>query len=124
MCSTPFGITDGSTRRVPVDNLVSNGAHMVVTALAWDLKAWCALLLPEKSGRRQERRRTENRWLLGLAKTDAKLSSCITFVRHSAGKPFRLENCTSHDLVVPQFGKAKLLPSAYPQLGRSFALPN
>jgi hypothetical protein len=35
----------------PVDNLVSNWAYMVMTALAWNLKAWYALLLPEGHGR-------------------------------------------------------------------------
>ena len=29
--------------RAPVDNLVSNWAYMVMTALAWNLKAWWAL---------------------------------------------------------------------------------
>ena len=32
--------------RMPVDDLVSNGAYMVMTALAWNLKAWFGLLLP------------------------------------------------------------------------------
>ena len=32
--------------RAPVDNLMSNWAFMVMTALAWDLKAWFALQLP------------------------------------------------------------------------------
>ena len=31
---------------MPVDNLVSNGAYMVMASLAWSLKAWAALLLP------------------------------------------------------------------------------
>jgi hypothetical protein len=31
----------------PVDNLTSNGAYMVMASLAWTLKAWFALLLPE-----------------------------------------------------------------------------
>lgn len=31
----------------PVDNLMSNWAYMVMTALAWNLKAWWALYLPE-----------------------------------------------------------------------------
>ena len=52
--------------RAPVDNLVSNWAYMVMTALAWDLKAWWGLLLPEEPGRWQERHRTEKRWVLGL----------------------------------------------------------
>ncbi len=32
---------------MPVDTLVSNWAYMVMAALAWTLKAWFALLLPE-----------------------------------------------------------------------------
>jgi Transposase DDE domain group 1 len=32
---------------VPVDNLVSNWAYMVMASLAWTLKAWFALSLPE-----------------------------------------------------------------------------
>ena len=52
--------------RAPVDNLVSNWAYMVVTALAWNLKAWWALTLPESPGRWQERHRAEKRWVLGL----------------------------------------------------------
>jgi hypothetical protein len=50
----------------PVDNLESNWAYMVMTALAWNLKAWWALALPEKPGRWQEQHRQEKRWLLGL----------------------------------------------------------
>ena len=34
--------------QMPVDNLVSNWAYMVMASLAWTLKAWFALLLPEK----------------------------------------------------------------------------
>jgi hypothetical protein len=52
--------------RAPVDNLTSNWAYMVMTALAWDLKAWWALLLPEQPGRWQEKHRAEKRWVLGL----------------------------------------------------------
>lgn len=52
--------------RAPVDNLESNWAYMVMTALAWNLKAWFALLLPESPGRWQEQHRTQKRWLLGL----------------------------------------------------------
>jgi len=35
-------------RRVPVNDLESNWAYMVMTALAWNLKAWFALLMPER----------------------------------------------------------------------------
>jgi hypothetical protein len=31
---------------MPVDNLLSNWAYMVIASLAWDLKAWYGLLLP------------------------------------------------------------------------------
>ncbi len=50
----------------PVDNLESNWAYMVMTSLAWNLKAWAALSLPETPGRYQEKYRAEKRWLLGL----------------------------------------------------------
>jgi len=34
--------------RMPTDTLVSNWAYMVMASLAWTLKAWFALLLPER----------------------------------------------------------------------------
>jgi hypothetical protein len=49
----------------PVDNLLSNWAYMVMGSLAWSLKAWAALLLPE-GGRWQERYREEKRKLLRM----------------------------------------------------------
>jgi hypothetical protein len=52
--------------RAPVDNLESNWAYMVMTALAWNLKAWWALTLPERPGRYQEKHRAEKRWVLRL----------------------------------------------------------
>jgi hypothetical protein len=52
--------------RAPLDNLESNWAYMVMTALAWNLKAWWALQLPEEPGRWQEKYRTEKRWVLRL----------------------------------------------------------
>jgi hypothetical protein len=52
--------------KAPVDNLESNGAYMVMTGLAWNLKAWAALQLPERPGRWQETHRAQKRWLLGL----------------------------------------------------------
>ena len=33
--------------RMPVDDLLSNWAYMIMTALAWNLKAWFGLLLPK-----------------------------------------------------------------------------
>jgi Transposase DDE domain group 1 len=52
--------------RAPVDNLESNWAYMVMTALAWNLKAWWALTLPETPGRWQERYRADKQWVLRL----------------------------------------------------------
>lgn len=52
--------------KAPVDNLESNWAYMVLTALAWNLKAWWALMLPERPRRWQQRHREETQWLLGL----------------------------------------------------------
>jgi Transposase DDE domain group 1 len=50
----------------PVDNLVSNWAYMVMTALAWNLKAWWALSLPEEPGRWQEKHGADKRWVLKI----------------------------------------------------------
>jgi len=52
--------------RAPLDNLESNWAYMVITALAWNLKAWWALSLPEDPGRWQEKHRLEKEWVLKL----------------------------------------------------------
>jgi hypothetical protein len=52
--------------QAPVDNLVSNWAYMVMTALAWNLKAWWALTLPEHPGRWQQRHRAEKQWVLKI----------------------------------------------------------
>ena len=43
--------------RVPVGNLVSNWAYMVMASLAWTLKAWFALLLPASGRWRQKHAR-------------------------------------------------------------------
>jgi hypothetical protein len=51
--------------RAPVDNLISNGAYMVMTALAWNLKAWTALWLPVM-GRWSEKHRGEKQELLRM----------------------------------------------------------
>jgi Transposase DDE domain group 1 len=49
----------------PVDNLVSNWAYMVMASLAWSLKAWAALLVPE-APRHIERHRAEKQKLLRM----------------------------------------------------------
>jgi len=50
---------------MPVDNLLSNWAYVVMAALAWSLKAWAALLLPE-TGRAAETKRHEKHKLLRM----------------------------------------------------------
>jgi Transposase DDE domain group 1 len=52
--------------QAPVNTLESNGAWMVMTALAWNLKAWWALMLPESAGRWQTQHREEKQRVLRL----------------------------------------------------------
>jgi len=52
--------------QAPVDTLESNWAYMVMTALAWNLKAWWALWPTETPGRWQERQRREKTTVLGM----------------------------------------------------------
>mgnify|MGYP000188673121 CR=1 FL=1 len=49
----------------PVDNLHSNWAYMVMASLAWSLKAWAALVLPEE-GRWQAKHQVEKQKLLRM----------------------------------------------------------
>lgn len=61
---------------VPVDNLLSNWAYMVMASLAWTLKAWFALVLPE-TGRWAAQHKAEKESVL---KMDFK-RFCNAFVR-------------------------------------------
>jgi hypothetical protein len=49
----------------PVDDLVSNWAHMVIASLAWSLKAWSALMMPVES-RHAAAHKAEKRSLLRM----------------------------------------------------------
>jgi hypothetical protein len=49
----------------PVDDLVSNWAYMVMASLAWTLKAWSALMIPE-SPRHAAKHKAEKRSLLRM----------------------------------------------------------
>ncbi len=51
--------------QMPVDHLVSNWAYMVMASLAWTLKAWFALLLPEQ-GRWKQKHRKEKATVLRM----------------------------------------------------------
>ena len=47
----------------PVNSLVSNWAYMVMTSLAWTLKAWSALLLPVTPRHRASHEAARTLWL-------------------------------------------------------------
>jgi len=51
--------------RMPVDDLINNWAYMVMASLAWNLKAWYALLLPTK-GRWRKKHKQEKIKLLRM----------------------------------------------------------
>lgn len=51
--------------RAPVDTLESNWAYMVMTGLAWNLKAWWALW-PRETPRHREKHREEKRVVLAM----------------------------------------------------------
>lgn len=65
----------------PVDSLLSNWAYMVMTSLAWTLKAWAALWLPI-SGRWQQKHTEQRRTLLRM--------EFRTFVNHFVKLPCQL----------------------------------
>jgi hypothetical protein len=56
---------DARSLTAPVDSLLSNWAYMVMGSLAWSLKAWAALMLPQ-GGRWQDGHREEKRKLLRM----------------------------------------------------------
>ena len=77
---------------MPVDTLLSNWAYMVMTALAWTLKAWFALLLPE-GGRWADRYAAEKIAVLSMefkAFVNAFLRVPAQVVRTSRRLVFRL----------------------------------
>lgn len=81
----------GATR-MPVDTLLSNWAYMVMAALAWSLKAWFALQLPE-TGRWGARYRTEKATVLRMefkAFLQAFMLIPVQIVRTSRRLIFRL----------------------------------
>ena len=52
--------------RAPSNTLESNWAYMVMTGLAWNLKAWWALMLPERPGQWQERHHEDKQRVLRM----------------------------------------------------------
>lgn len=55
--------------KMPVDNLLGNWAYMVMTSLAWTLKTWFALLLPEDGRWRRKYKREKEKVLRMQFKT-------------------------------------------------------
>ena len=51
---------------MPVDNLTSNWAYMVMASLAWTLKAWMGLSLPVMPGRWQEKHEQQKQGILKM----------------------------------------------------------
>ena len=75
----------------PLDNLVSNNAYMLITSLAWNLKAWLALSLPEPCGFGKEKQAAQKRDLL--------LMEFRTFVNNIMRVPAQIVN-TGRKLVI------------------------
>jgi hypothetical protein len=75
----------------PVDNLLSNWAYMLMTSLAWNLKAWLALWLPAEQGRCHEQHQAQKKQLLGL--------EFRTFVNHFLRVPAQIVK-TGRQLIV------------------------
>lgn len=50
----------------PLDNLLSNNAYMLITSLAWNLKSWLALCVPEPCGFGKEKQAEQKRELLTM----------------------------------------------------------
>lgn len=52
--------------RAPLNTLLSNWAYMLITAQAWNIKAWMALSLPTPQGRWREKQQGEKERLLRM----------------------------------------------------------
>lgn len=84
--------------KAPLNSLESNWAYMVMTALAWNLKAWAALRLPE-TGRWNEKYRAEKSWLLGMefkAFLNVMVNIPCQMVRQARRVVFRVLNYHPH----------------------------
>jgi hypothetical protein len=58
--------TGTGSMRNPLDNLFSNWAYMVISSLAWTLKAWCGLLLPAAPGRHHKTHRQQGKSIVRM----------------------------------------------------------
>ncbi len=78
----------------PVDNLYSNWAYMVMTSLAWNLKAWWALCLPEVEPGREEKQRVLRMEFKGFL--DAFIKIPCQIVRTGRQLLYRVLNYNPH----------------------------
>jgi hypothetical protein len=98
----------------PVDNLLSNAAYMLMTALAWNLKAWLALSLQEPAtGRQREERRAEKQTLLHM--------EFRTFLNYFVRLPAQVVK-TSRRIVVRMLGWNRWQPTFF-RLAEWFSRP-
>ena len=80
----------------PSDNLESNGAYMLMTSLAWTLKAWAALLLPVSPRHREKHESERSRLLTMEFRTflDLMIHIPCQIIRHARTVVYRLLNWT------------------------------
>lgn len=80
----------------PTDNLLSNGAYMLMTSLAWTLKAWSALLLPISPRHRSKHEAERTRLLTMEYRTflDLMIHVPCQIIRHARKTVYRLLNWT------------------------------
>jgi hypothetical protein len=97
----------------PVDNLTSNGAYMLMTALAWNLKAWLALSLEAKPGPGNAEQQVQKSKLLGM--------EFRTFVNYLLRIPAQVVK-TARKIVVRLLGYNNWLP-VFLRLSEKFARP-
>ena len=84
--------------KAPVDNLVSNWAYMVMTSLAWNLKAWAALWLPVQPRHRKLHEEEQRKLLRMEFKTfvNAFVKIPCQIVRQSRRIIYRVLNWNSY----------------------------
>jgi hypothetical protein len=97
----------------PVNDLLANGAYMLMTALAWNLKAWLALSLEVKPGRAQAEQQSQKSKLLGL--------EFRTFVNYLLRIPAQVVK-TARKIVVRVLAYNTWLPVFF-RLSEKFARP-
>jgi hypothetical protein len=80
----------------PTDSLLSNGAYMLMTSLAWTLKAWFALLLPMSPRHRPKHEAERTRLLTMEFRTflDLMIHVPCQIIRHARKTIYRLLNWT------------------------------